>query len=288
MTVMRPLDLLAVDDLVAPEERDLQKAVRHFVDERIRPEVAQWYDEGRIPARELSRELGDLGVLGMHLDGYGCAGTSSTAYGLACLELEAGDSGRALAGLGPGLARDVRHPRARLGGAEAGVAAADGARRGDRLLRPHRARRRLRPGRHAHARPPRRRRLGPQRHQDVDHQRHRRRRRGRLGAHRRRHPRLRRPHRHPGLHRHRGAAQALAARLGHRRARPRRRAPARRRRPARPARAHGPAVVPERGALRHRLRGRRRRPRLPGDGPRLRGRAARSSSARSPASRPPS
>ncbi len=93
MTVMRPLDLLAVDDLLAPEDRDLQKAVRHFVDERIRPEVAQWYDDGRIPARELSRELGDLGVLGMHLDGYGCAGTSSTAYGLACLELEAGDSG---------------------------------------------------------------------------------------------------------------------------------------------------------------------------------------------------
>jgi glutaryl-CoA dehydrogenase len=93
MTATSPLDLLAVDELVAPEDRDLQQAVRHFVDERIRPDVAQWYEEGRLPARELARELGDLGVLGMHLDGYGCAGTSATAYGLACLELEAGDSG---------------------------------------------------------------------------------------------------------------------------------------------------------------------------------------------------
>ncbi len=93
MTARSPLDLLAVDDLVAADERDLQAAVRHFVDERIRPDVADWYDTGRLPARELTRELGDLGVLGMHLEGYGCAGTSATAYGLACLELEAGDSG---------------------------------------------------------------------------------------------------------------------------------------------------------------------------------------------------
>jgi glutaryl-CoA dehydrogenase len=93
MTATSPLELLAVDHLVADDERDLQKAVRHFVDERVRPEVADWYDTGRIPARELTRELGELGVLGMHLDGYGCAGTSATAYGLACLELEAGDSG---------------------------------------------------------------------------------------------------------------------------------------------------------------------------------------------------
>jgi len=67
--------------------------VRSYVDERIRPNVAEWFEQGSIPARELALELGELGVLGMHLEGYGCAGTSATAYGLACLELEAGDSG---------------------------------------------------------------------------------------------------------------------------------------------------------------------------------------------------
>ena len=67
--------------------------VRSFVDARIRPEIADWFDRGTLPARELARELGELGVLGMHLEGYGCAGTSAVAYGLACLELEAGDSG---------------------------------------------------------------------------------------------------------------------------------------------------------------------------------------------------
>ena len=66
--------------------------MRAFVRDRVLPEVGNWFDEGRVP-RELMRELGKLGVLGMHLDGYDCAGTSATAYGLACLELEAGDSG---------------------------------------------------------------------------------------------------------------------------------------------------------------------------------------------------
>lgn len=63
------------------------------MEEQIRPEVGQWYETGAIPARDLAKQLGDLGVLGMHLEGYGCAGTSATAYGLACMELEAGDSG---------------------------------------------------------------------------------------------------------------------------------------------------------------------------------------------------
>ncbi|XTZ18990.1 acyl-CoA dehydrogenase family protein [Micromonospora echinospora] len=67
--------------------------MRGFVDRRIRPHLATWYEEGHLPARDLARELGQLGVLGMHLDGYGCAGTSAVAYGLACFELEAGDSG---------------------------------------------------------------------------------------------------------------------------------------------------------------------------------------------------
>src|SRR5689334_3405887 len=88
-----PFELLAIDSLLDDEERLLRDTVRRFVDDRIRPEIAGWYASGTIPARDLALELGRLGVLGMHLDGYGCAGTSATAYGLACLELEAGDSG---------------------------------------------------------------------------------------------------------------------------------------------------------------------------------------------------
>ena len=88
-----PFELFDIDHLLSAEERQIRDVVRHFVDTRIRPEIAQWFDEGRIPARELARELGQLGVLGMHLEGYGCQGTSATAYGLASLELEAGDSG---------------------------------------------------------------------------------------------------------------------------------------------------------------------------------------------------
>ncbi|HET6699129.1 MAG TPA: acyl-CoA dehydrogenase family protein, partial [Nocardioidaceae bacterium] len=67
--------------------------VRRFVEDKIKPHVPDWYESGSIPARDLAKELGALGLLGMHLEGYDCAGTSATAYGLACLELEAGDSG---------------------------------------------------------------------------------------------------------------------------------------------------------------------------------------------------
>ena len=88
-----PLGLLDTDSLIGSEDRDIQLTVRRFVDERIRPHIAEWYDEGSTPVREVALELGKLGVLGMHLEGYGCAGTSTTAYGLACLEVEAGDSG---------------------------------------------------------------------------------------------------------------------------------------------------------------------------------------------------
>ena len=85
-------DYLSIDSVLSDEERDIRDTVRAFVRERVLPEVGNWFDEGRVP-RELIGELGKLGVLGMHLDGYDCAGTSATAYGLACLELEAGDSG---------------------------------------------------------------------------------------------------------------------------------------------------------------------------------------------------
>ena len=88
-----PLGLFDTDSLVDAEASAIRDTVRRFVDDRIRPEVADWYEAGAVPARELTQELGALGVLGMHLEGYGCAGTSATAYGLACLELEAGDSG---------------------------------------------------------------------------------------------------------------------------------------------------------------------------------------------------
>ena len=92
-TIQSPLELFGTDDLISAEDRAIRDTVRRFVDERLRPEVAAWFEAGSVPARELSVELGRLGVLGMHLEGYGCAGTSSTAYGLACMELEAGDSG---------------------------------------------------------------------------------------------------------------------------------------------------------------------------------------------------
>ena len=87
-----PHDVLATDGLLTDEERMLRNTVRRFVGDRILPEVGEWFDQGIFPT-EMAKEFGALGLLGMHLDGYGCAGTSATAYGLACLELEAGDSG---------------------------------------------------------------------------------------------------------------------------------------------------------------------------------------------------
>ena len=87
-----PLGLLGVDHLLTDEERDIQSAVRAFVDERVRPRIADWYENGEIDLT-LAREAGELGLLGMHLTGYGCAGTNAVSYGLACMELEAGDSG---------------------------------------------------------------------------------------------------------------------------------------------------------------------------------------------------
>ena len=90
---MHPLDLIAFDDLLSEEERSIRDVTRSIVDDVVRPKVAHWWEEGEIPARELMAAFGDAGLLGMHLEGYGCAGTSATAYGLAAMELEAGDSG---------------------------------------------------------------------------------------------------------------------------------------------------------------------------------------------------
>ncbi len=93
MSRIAPLDLLAVDPLHSEEELAVRAVVRRLVDERVRPYVAGWYERGALPVRELARRFGEVGLLGMHLTGYGCAGASAVAYGLACLELEAGDSG---------------------------------------------------------------------------------------------------------------------------------------------------------------------------------------------------
>ncbi|ASY35090.1 MULTISPECIES: acyl-CoA dehydrogenase family protein [unclassified Streptomyces] len=89
-----PLDLAGIDDLLSPEEKAVRQAVRQVCDASVEPYIAEWYESGELPAvRELAKELGSLGLLGMHLEGYGCAGTSAVEYGLACLELEATDSG---------------------------------------------------------------------------------------------------------------------------------------------------------------------------------------------------
>ena len=87
-----PLELLGIDHLLSEEERDIQATVREFVEQRVKPNIADWFERGDLDLG-LMREAGALGLLGMHLQGYGCAGANAVSYGLACLELEAGDSG---------------------------------------------------------------------------------------------------------------------------------------------------------------------------------------------------
>ena len=88
-----PLDLFAIDGLLSDEERAMRDLVRSYGARELRPHIADWFEAGTLPARDVARGLGGLGVLGMHLHGYGCAGTSALSYGLACMELEAVDSG---------------------------------------------------------------------------------------------------------------------------------------------------------------------------------------------------
>ncbi|WNZ12725.1 acyl-CoA dehydrogenase family protein [Streptomyces sp. 11x1] len=89
-----PADLLGLDDLLDPEELAVRDTVRSWAGDRVLPYVAEWYERGELPEiRGLARELGAIGALGMSLEGYGCAGASAVQYGLACLELEAADSG---------------------------------------------------------------------------------------------------------------------------------------------------------------------------------------------------
>jgi glutaryl-CoA dehydrogenase len=93
LSVVSPLDLLDLDSLLSEEEIAVRALVRRVVDDQVRPYVGGWFEQGHAPTRELAKQFGALGLLGMHLHGYGCAGASAVAYGLACMELEAGDSG---------------------------------------------------------------------------------------------------------------------------------------------------------------------------------------------------
>ena len=109
-TIQTPEGLFDIDGLLTDEELEIRGVIRKFVDKRIKPDVAGWFERGEIPAKELAVELGKLGVLGMHLEGYGCAGAGAVAYGLACLELEAGDSGiRSLVSVQGSLAMKAIH-----------------------------------------------------------------------------------------------------------------------------------------------------------------------------------
>jgi len=87
-----PTDLLRIDDELTDEERLVRDTVRAFAADRIMPDIADWFEAGTLP-RELAPELGKLGLLGMHLTGYGCAGMGAIAYGVTCREMEAADSG---------------------------------------------------------------------------------------------------------------------------------------------------------------------------------------------------
>ena len=86
-------DLLDLDAMLTPEDKELRETIRRFGEQRLRPHIADWFEAGEVPVRELAADLGKLGILGMHLEGYGCGGSTATAYGLVCQELEAVDSG---------------------------------------------------------------------------------------------------------------------------------------------------------------------------------------------------
>ena len=91
--MLDPLDPIALDHLLSDEERDIRDTVRRWVGKRVMPEIQEWFETGELPSRDLALEVGQLGFLGMHLEGYGTAGASAVMYGLAIMELEAGDSG---------------------------------------------------------------------------------------------------------------------------------------------------------------------------------------------------
>ena len=179
--------------------------MRQLVVDTVLPDVGEWFDAGIFP-KEMAKEFGALGLLGMHLEGYGCAGTSATAYGLACLELEAGDSGaRSFVSVQGSLAMfpiwafgsEEQKQRWLPGMAAGELIGCFGLTEPDSGSDPSSMR--------TIARTRRLGRLGPRRRQDVDHQRVGRRRRRRVGPHRPRRTgpwggaRVRRSDRHAGL-----------------------------------------------------------------------------------------
>jgi glutaryl-CoA dehydrogenase len=133
---MRADDYLDLDAELTEEDREVRDTVRDFARAELAPQVSDWFERGLLPA-DIGRQFGKIGLLGMHLTGYGCAGTSATAYGVACRELEAIDSGlRSFVSVQGSLAMFAIH---RWGSEEQ---RRHGDRRADRLFRPDRTRRR--------------------------------------------------------------------------------------------------------------------------------------------------
>ena len=150
--VLDRLDLLGLDADLSDDNRLLRDTVRKFADDRLRPNIRDWYEAGTLPARELAREFGELGVLGMHLSGYGCQGSTAAQYGLVCAEVEAVDSGlRSLISVQGSLAmyRDLRIRQRR---AETALATPHGCGRSGWVFRPDRGRLRIRSRLDAHPR----------------------------------------------------------------------------------------------------------------------------------------
>ena len=269
MAAPRPLDLLKVDHLLSDDERDIPAAVREFVDERVRPHIADWFEQGTSTSALMKR--GRRARPARHApDGYGCAGTNAVAYGLACLELEAGDSGvRSLVSVQGSLAmfaiwkfgseeqKQTWLPRMAAGEAIGCFGLTEPDFGSDPAGMRTRAQRDgddwvldgtkmwITNGSVADVA------VVWAQTDDGD-------------------PRLRGADGHARLLRAEDRQEAVAARLGHLRARAGGRPAAGRRRAARGDRAARAAVLPHRGPLRHRLGRARRGPRLPGDRDRLR------------------
>ena len=246
-----PLDLIDIDAQLTDEERQIRGLARAWVADRILPEVDEWFEHGEFPARELAKELGQLGFLGMQLPDIG--GLGAVAYGLVELELEAGDSGlRSFVSVTSALAMFAIHT---FGSAEQKAEWLPRMQSGEAIgcFGLSRARQRQRPGVHADVREARRRRLDPVGHEDVDHERQRVRCRDRLGEHRRRYPRVRRAVRRAGILGARHPQEAVAPGERHLRAGDGRGPTAGRRDAPRGQGIARATVVPERGAVRDHL-----------------------------------